>query len=246
MSLFSCCFWWFVFGVLVGWLLSWLLNRLFGKNDAPPSSPPAAPPPAPLAPPVAPTVTPPVTPPVAPAPLATVNLSGESAASFAANQTVPMSAAAAHTADATVQLAQPAGVEATIATAAAGYAATVAMKAPVVPATLINGVDVVAAAAAGFRVAGQDDLKIVEGIGPKIDALLKEHGIRTFSDLQKASVAEISAILDKGGPRFKLANPGSWSEQAGLCARNAWAELRVLQDELVAGVAATDDDIGKA
>ena len=33
MSLFTCCFWWFVLGALVGWLLSWLFNRLFGRTE---------------------------------------------------------------------------------------------------------------------------------------------------------------------------------------------------------------------
>ena len=33
MSLLTCCLWWFVLGVLVGWLLSWLLNRLFGRTE---------------------------------------------------------------------------------------------------------------------------------------------------------------------------------------------------------------------
>ena len=27
--MFSCCFWWFLLGVLVGWLLNWLLCKLF-------------------------------------------------------------------------------------------------------------------------------------------------------------------------------------------------------------------------
>ena len=49
-------------------------------------------------------------------------------------------------------------------------------------------------------------------------------------------MAEITAILDKGGSRFKLANPSTWAKQSLLCAENRWAELKVLQDELDAGV----------
>ena len=36
MSAFACCFWWFVFGILLGWLLNWLLSKLLRKD--PPAS----------------------------------------------------------------------------------------------------------------------------------------------------------------------------------------------------------------
>ena len=32
MSGLGCCFWWFVFGALLGWLASWLLGRMLGKG----------------------------------------------------------------------------------------------------------------------------------------------------------------------------------------------------------------------
>ena len=83
---------------------------------------------------------------------------------------------------------------------------------------------------------------MIEGIGPKIDALMKENGIHTFAQLSHADILTISAVLDKGGPRFKLANPGSWAEQAGLAASGKWHELKKLQDELVAGVRMTDGE----
>jgi predicted flap endonuclease-1-like 5' DNA nuclease len=100
-----------------------------------------------------------------------------------------------------------------------------------------SGVNFVAAAAAGFHVRGEDDLAIIEGIGPKIRSLFNDSGIRTFEQVSKMSVDEMKAILEKGGPRFKLANPGSWAEQARLAHRNEWAALKKLQDELDAGVA---------
>lgn len=113
---------------------------------------------------------------------------------------------------------------------------------PVAPAVDAKAAMIAAAATAGITIKGEDDLQIVEGIGPKIDALLKENGIRTFSELARADIPSISKILDAGGPRFKLANPGSWAEQAALAASGKWRELKKLQDELVAGVRMTDDD----
>ena len=72
---------------------------------------------------------------------------------------------------------------------------------------MAGGVDVAAANAAGFSVKGDDDLPIIEGIGPKISELLKANGVPTFAKLSTLSVAEISATLNTGGARFKLANP---------------------------------------
>ena len=120
---------------------------------------------------------------------------------------------------------------------AAAYSAPAAS----VAATL-GGVSVLAASAAGFSVKGDDDLPIIEGIGPKISELLKSHGVTTFAKLSTMTVAEISAILDQGGARFKLANPGSWAHQAKLCNENRWTELKTLQDELYAGVEVTSGD----
>jgi predicted flap endonuclease-1-like 5' DNA nuclease len=99
-----------------------------------------------------------------------------------------------------------------------------------------------AAAAAGINVRGVDDLIVIEGIGPKIDELLKTHGISTFEQLSKASIPEISAILEKGGSRFKLANPETWAEQAGMAHRGEWTALKALQDVLYAGVNLTKTD----
>lgn len=117
-----------------------------------------------------------------------------------------------------------------------------ATAAPVQPTRFMaGGVDVAAANAAGFSVKGDDDLQTIEGIGPKISELLKANGVPTFAKLSTLTVAEISAILDTGGARFKLANPGSWALQAKLCNENRWTELKKLQDELYAGVQVTDD-----
>jgi predicted flap endonuclease-1-like 5' DNA nuclease len=107
------------------------------------------------------------------------------------------------------------------------------------PKTVV-GADKALALAAGFRIKGNDDLEIIEGIGPKISALFKENGAGTFDKVMHMSVPSMLAILEKGGPRFKLANPGSWAQQAKLCYENRWAELQTLQDSLTAGVDKSD------
>ena len=81
-----------------------------------------------------------------------------------------------------------------------------------------------------------NDLKIVEGIGPKIEGLLKDAGINTWSDLAAASVDKIQDVLNAAGDRFKLANPSTWPKQAKLAAEGKWSELTEYQDFLEGGV----------
>ena len=148
MSGLSCCFWWFLFGALLGWLASWLLGRMIGKGSE-------------------------------------------------------------------------------VATVAAA------------PLRASDGVDYAAARAAGFLVSGPDNLEIIEGIGPKIAHLLRSNGVGSFTKLAAMGIANLQAILDKGGARFSVANPHTWAEQAALAAANRWADLRALQDQLDAGVRRT-------
>jgi predicted flap endonuclease-1-like 5' DNA nuclease len=108
-------------------------------------------------------------------------------------------------------------------------------------------IDVDAARLAGVVVKGADDLELIEGIGPKIAGLLRAAGIHTFAQLARTPTARIQEVLDAAGPTFRIANPGTWAEQAGLCARNQWAEFKALTDELVAGVrVGNGSDAGKA
>jgi len=79
--------------------------------------------------------------------------------------------------------------------------------------------------------ARKDDLKIVEGIGPKIEQLLYAERIYTWDDLSKTEVSFIQAILDKAGPNYKVHNPESWPFQAKLAVENKWDELKKWQDE---------------
>jgi predicted flap endonuclease-1-like 5' DNA nuclease len=149
MSGFGCCFWWFLFGALLGWLASWLLGRMIGKGT-----------------------------------------------------TEVVSAVAA-------------------------------------PVRTSDGIDYAAARAAGFVLSGPDNLEIIEGIGPSIAHLMRSNGVGSFAKLAGMTLPALQAILDKGGARFRVANPQTWAEQAGLAAANRWADLRRLQDALDAGVRRT-------
>jgi predicted flap endonuclease-1-like 5' DNA nuclease len=81
-----------------------------------------------------------------------------------------------------------------------------------------------------------DDLKIIEGIGPKIEELFNENGIKTYSQLASKSVTELQDILALGGSRFTIHNPSTWLTQAALARDGKMEELEILKAELNGGV----------
>jgi predicted flap endonuclease-1-like 5' DNA nuclease len=58
-----------------------------------------------------------------------------------------------------------------------------------------------------------DDLKRIDGIGPRISGVLLSAGIRTFAQLAETDIAQLKDILKDAGIR---ANPSTWPKQASL------------------------------
>ena len=85
------------------------------------------------------------------------------------------------------------------------------------------------------RPAKIDKLTRVEGIGPKIEALLNDAGIVTFADLASSKVGTLRQILKDAGPRFSMHKPNSWSKQARLARDGKMDALKKLQDKLDGG-----------
>lgn len=81
----------------------------------------------------------------------------------------------------------------------------------------------------------KDDLKKIEGVGPKIEGLLNEGGFYTFAQVAEGPVEKIQEILDAAGPRYRIHKPATWSKQAALARDGKWDELATLQDELKGG-----------
>lgn len=81
----------------------------------------------------------------------------------------------------------------------------------------------------------QDDLKMVEGIGPKIEELLNEAGISTWKQLAEAPVDKVQAILTEAGPRYQMHQPKTWAAQAKLANEGNWAMLEKYQEWLDGG-----------
>ena len=81
-----------------------------------------------------------------------------------------------------------------------------------------------------------DDLKKLEGIGPKISSVLQAGGIMTYAQLSDADVDTLKKILEDEDPRLlRLADPTSWPDQAALAASGEWDALKALQQELKGG-----------
>jgi predicted flap endonuclease-1-like 5' DNA nuclease len=81
-----------------------------------------------------------------------------------------------------------------------------------------------AKAAFGKRVK-QDDLKLVEGIGPKIEGLFHNFDIKTWKALSETPVAKCQEVLDSGGDRYKVHDPASWPMQAKMAYEGKWKAL---------------------
>ncbi len=79
-----------------------------------------------------------------------------------------------------------------------------------------------------------DDLKKIEGIGPKIASTLVDAGIATFADLAKTDAAKISEIIANVRGNHVT---DTWPAQAQMAADGKWDELKKWQDELNGGKA---------
>lgn len=80
-------------------------------------------------------------------------------------------------------------------------------------------IDRAVARGAGFVVSGPENLEIIEGIGPAIATYLRANGVLSFARLAAMSESSVRDLLDRGGSRFKIANPSTWAEpgRAGRC-----------------------------
>ena len=79
---------------------------------------------------------------------------------------------------------------------------------------------------------GRDRLQALVGIDDRTVELLNQAGIRTFERLAETSMGELTRLMEAAGPRYALANPLSWAEQAGLFLAEDWVALDNLQAEL--------------
>ncbi len=83
--------------------------------------------------------------------------------------------------------------------------------------------------------AAPDDLRRIEGIGPKVDAALRAMGITTFAQLAAADPDRLEADLRAAGVRILPGAPRTWPEQAALAAKGDWEGFEKLASQLKGG-----------
>ena len=87
----------------------------------------------------------------------------------------------------------------------------------------------------------EHDLTKIEGVGPKIQGLLYDDELVNYHQVAAAPVERLQGVLDAGGPRYRMADPATWPEQARLAADDKWDELEKYQIDLKGGRVTKED-----
>ncbi|MCB0660779.1 MAG: hypothetical protein KDC04_07580, partial [Saprospiraceae bacterium] len=77
-----------------------------------------------------------------------------------------------------------------------------------------------------------------------MEEVLKENGYHDFAKLSTATPGELRTVLDKYGDKYRIIDPTTWPQQAGLANDRSWNALIDLQKKLDTGRSdvATDGD----
>lgn len=87
----------------------------------------------------------------------------------------------------------------------------------------------------GSSTGHKDDLKKLEGIGPKLEQVLNAAGVQNFAQLASMAPDEIKPILEAAGNQFRMHDPKSWPYQAELANKGEWERLKEYQNLLIGG-----------
>lgn len=77
-----------------------------------------------------------------------------------------------------------------------------------------------------------DDLKVIKGVGPKIEQLLNEADIFTYEEMAATTVEKLREVLDGGGERYFMHDPSTWPKQAEMAKEERWDELTQWQKKM--------------
>jgi len=81
-----------------------------------------------------------------------------------------------------------------------------------------------------------DDLKKIEGAGPKAAEALVNAGLDTFAKVAKSTPEKLSTILSEASSRLAHIVTDTWPKQAKLADEGKWDELEELQERLEGGI----------
>ena len=87
----------------------------------------------------------------------------------------------------------------------------------------------------GRQVQPTEDLKLIEGIGPKIEEILNAAGITSYVHLAGVTAQQVADLLVAAGGQYSAHDPTTWPQQAQMAAEGRFEELRAWQEELNGG-----------
>ncbi len=70
-----------------------------------------------------------------------------------------------------------------------------------------------------------DNFQIIEGVDPKMESVLHENGITSWSSLASKSQSELQSVLDNYGDKYKIIDPSDWANQASFARDGNWDGL---------------------
>ncbi|MBE0689060.1 MAG: 50S ribosomal protein L27 [Anaerolineae bacterium] len=87
----------------------------------------------------------------------------------------------------------------------------------------------------------KDDLKRIEGVGPKVEKTLNAAGITTFAQVAAMSADDVYRIVKVEGKVNIVGDAATWPKQAKLLAAGDEEGLKAYQDRLVGGREPSED-----
>ncbi len=87
-----------------------------------------------------------------------------------------------------------------------------------------------------YSVLTSDNLQVIEGIGPKMDEVMKKYGVHSWKARSENTHDSLRAILDKENPKhYRIIDPTTWPDQAKLAHQGKWFDLIKMQKHLDTG-----------
>lgn len=80
-----------------------------------------------------------------------------------------------------------------------------------------------------------NDLKMIYGVDPKMEDMLRRAGYLSWLDLAQSRLPDIRRIVEEAGPRYRAHDPKTWAIQARMAAKGEWKKLKAYQDALQQG-----------
>ena len=84
---------------------------------------------------------------------------------------------------------------------------------------------------ASFDQLKSTSLQVIEGIGPKLESILKDNGISTWEALSTKTEVELRQMLQSQGSRYSIINPSTWPIQASKASNGDWEGLIECQSD---------------